>query len=635
MITPRFDFRYGGKPFREYSPVVKKDGNVTRYELPDRLYAELHAEYFPAYNAVSWVVYYGNDGDRDSLTLSEIRDCAVDVPVSPDPPRHPGSYPTEDYALVSSATGMVNYDHTQNAENEFRFLDYPLMNGQKLTRAPQGGRSATGTFPFFEINHGQTGVLTAVGWTGQWKAVFTRGEDFIKVETGVEDAEFYLKPGERIRAASTLMLEYENGRNNAYNNFRRLVKNELAPFGKGEVPPLPPMSFECFGGMPTETMKKRLNALSEHGVRFDHLWIDAGWYGSSEKNCADPFTGDWGSYTGDWYVNRNVHPEGLQDVRRLAGENGMKMLVWFEPERALRNTKLFREHPDWFIDDPDCWSVLLDLSKEEALDGIYKVLSGMIEELGVSCYRQDFNIDPLPLWRFNDEPGRRGITEIRYIANLYRLWDRLHERFPSLIFDDCAGGGRRIDIEMLRRSVPIWRTDYYCNLRADPDIIQAQSFGVGRFVPYSGGVTKRISDTYAARSTYAAAWVGAYWCYGFMDADNADIEWAKKISDEYLSLREYFSCDFYPVENPGATHAAWCASRYDRPENGDGIVMIFKREESNCTDAGYNLGMTGEYIFTDIDSGESFVVTDGKLHVNMPEKRSSKILRYRIKAGKE
>ena len=170
MITPRFDFSYGGKPFREYSPVVKKDGNVTRYELPDRLYAELHAEYFPAYNAVSWVVYYGNDGDRDSLTLSEIRDCAVDVPVSPDPPRHPGSYPTEDYALVSSATGMVNYDHTQNAENEFRFLDYPLMNGQKLTRAPQGGRSATGTFPFFEINHGQTGDLIAVGSTGHGKA---------------------------------------------------------------------------------------------------------------------------------------------------------------------------------------------------------------------------------------------------------------------------------------------------------------------------------------------------------------------------------------------------------------------------------------------------------------------------------
>ena len=631
MITPRFDFNYGGKPFKECSPVIRTNGDITRCGLPDGFYAELHPEYYPAYNAVSWVVYYGNDGDKDSLTLSEIRDCAVDVPVSPDPPKHPGAFPDESYALVSAATGMLDNSHVQMAENEFRFLDYPLLKNQKLTRTPHGGRSASGTFPFFEINHGNTGVLIAIGWTGQWKAVFTRGDDFIKVETGIEDANFYLRPGEKVRATSMLMMEYDRGRTDAYNRFRRLVKNELSPFGKGEVPAIPPMSFECFGGISTESMKTKLNALREQGVRFDHLWIDAGWYGSSKKNtCGDPFTGDWSKYTGDWYVNRNIHPEGLQDVRRLAEECGMKMLVWFEPERALRETKLFKEHPEWFIDDPSCsWSVLLNLSKDEALDGIYEVLAGMIEELGISCYRQDFNISPLAFWRFNDETGRRGITEIKYITNMYRLWDRLRERFPSLVIDNCASGGRRIDIETLRRSVPIWRTDYYCNLRADPDIVQAQSFGIGRFVPYSGGVTKRISDTYAARSTYAAAWVGAYWCYEYMKATDADLEWARKISDEYLSIREYFSCDFYPLENPGATHAAWCAFMYDRPEMDDGIIMIFRRGESNCTDAVYQLEINGCYEFTDLDSGEVTVVDDAKLHVNMPEKRSSRILRYR------
>ena len=147
-------------------------------------------------------------------------------------------------------------------------------------------------------------------------------------------------------------------------------------------------------------------------------------------------------------------------------------------------------------------------------------------------------------------------------------------------------------------------------------------------MPYSGGVTKRISDTYAARSTYAAAWVGAYWCYGFMDASDADLEWARKISDEYLSIREYFSCDLWPLENPGATHAAWCAMMYDRPEKGDGIIMIFRREESECTDALYETHLSGDYRFTDIDTGESLTVTDGRLRVNMPEKRNSKILRY-------
>ena len=114
-----------------------------------------------------------------------------------------------------------------------------------------------------------------------------------------------------------------------------------------------------------------------------------------------------------------------------------------------------------------------------------------------------------------------------------------------------------------------------------------------------------------------------------MKATDADLEWARKISDEYLSIREYFSCDFYPLENPGATHAAWCAFMYDHPEMDDGIIMIFRREESNCTDAVYQFGINGSYEFTDLDSGEVTVVDDAKLHVNMPEKRSSRILRYR------
>ena len=75
----------------------------------------------------------------------------------------------------------------------------------------------------------------------------------------------------------------------------------------------------------------------------------------------------------------------------------------------------------------------MDYKAENIEEIVKKVLAGMIEELGISCYRQDFNISPLAFWRFNDETGRRGITEIKYITNMYRLWDRLRERFPSLV----------------------------------------------------------------------------------------------------------------------------------------------------------------------------------------------------------
>ena len=69
MITPHFDFDYNGKPFSSHTPTIRTNGNIMRYELPDGLYAELHVVFFPEYDAVSWVIYYGNDGKNDSFTL--------------------------------------------------------------------------------------------------------------------------------------------------------------------------------------------------------------------------------------------------------------------------------------------------------------------------------------------------------------------------------------------------------------------------------------------------------------------------------------------------------------------------------------------------------------------------------------
>jgi len=57
---------------------------------------------------------------------------------------------------------------------------------------------------------------------------------------------------------------------------------------------------------------------------------------------------------------------------------------------------------------------------------------------------------------------RQGITEIRYVEGLYATWDELRARFPQMYLDDCASGGRRIDLEMVMRSVVQTRSDSAC-----------------------------------------------------------------------------------------------------------------------------------------------------------------------------
>jgi len=87
------------------------------------------------------------------------------------------------------------------------------------------------------------------------------------------------------------------------------------------------------------------------------------------------------------------------------------------------------------------------------------------------------------IWQAADAPGRRGISEIRYVEALYTLWDELRRRHPGLWIDTCASGGRRIDPEILTRSIPLWRSDTQCCGRAMPTQDQSQVAGLSLYVP--------------------------------------------------------------------------------------------------------------------------------------------------------
>lgn len=171
--------------------------------------------------------------------------------------------------------------------------------------------------------------------------------------------------------------------------------------------------------------------------------MDAGWYGSDTKPRPDEFESNWPIHTGDWRIRPLIHLNALKDVSKAAHDSGMKLLLWFEPERVISTTPVAVQHPEYFLasDEEQSGNRLLNLGNPDAWDYCFNTISGNIEELGIDCYRQDFNFSPLSYWRKNDEFDRRGITEIKHINGMYRLWDALLERFPNLIIDNCASGG--------------------------------------------------------------------------------------------------------------------------------------------------------------------------------------------------
>ena len=316
----------------------------------------------------------------------------------------------------------------------------------------------------------------------------------------------------------------------------------------------------------------------------------------------------------------------------------MKFILWFEPERVRYRTPIVSEHPEYFLTNGDSKNLLLNLGDEKVWEYCVKTIGDLIEKIGVDLYRQDFNFAPLEYWRGNDAKDRRGISEIKHINGLYRFWDALLRRFPSLAIDNCASGGRRIDIETLRRSIPMWRSDYQCPANYDAEASQCHSIGFNTWMPYSGTGTGRLYDEYRMRSSYAAALTSNYF-YTESDpyAETPEkVAFLRKYSDEYLRVRPYFSEDFYPLTEYSDKLDTWCAWQLDRSSEGDGIVQIFRRENSPYETASFSLraiDKSASYRFTDADGGEFTVsgkeLSENGLRISVNEKRKAKLYFYK------
>ena len=177
--------------------------------------------------------------------------------------------------------------------------------------------------------------------------------------------------------------------------------------------------------------------------------------------------------------------------------NPLQFVLWVEPERVAEGTYIATTHSDFLI--PDNKSNLINLGQQVAREYMTAFLTTTVSELGLDVLRLDFNTAPGPNWAATDAPGREGLTQVHYIEGLYEMWDSILASKAGLLIDNCASGGRRIDLETLSRSVPLWRSDYAQPGQA-PEAQQAETMGLSSFAPVNSGTTDRY-DPYMWRST--------------------------------------------------------------------------------------------------------------------------------------
>jgi alpha-galactosidase len=131
----------------------------------------------------------------------------------------------------------------------------------------------------------------------------------------------------------------------------------------------------------------------------------------------------------------------------------MRFGLWVEIEAAGANSKLRQEHPDWLLTrdgKPFANSRHLDVGNPAVAKWMESEIARIIRKYDLDVFRIDYNMSV-------EEDGnqvRDGFVENsswRHVENLYAIFDHMRQQFPNVIFQNCAGGGGRLDWGILRR----------------------------------------------------------------------------------------------------------------------------------------------------------------------------------------
>jgi alpha-galactosidase len=588
------------------------------------------------YPVVEWTVYLKNNRSNNTAILQNIQ--GLDAVFS--------RTNSQEFVLNgikgdwTTADSYEPYQITLHSNMVKTFS--PPSNSGKSTDGADG-------WPYYDLQIPGGGIILAIGWPGQWASSFTRDATTgLRIQAGQQLTHLYLKPGEEIRTPLIAMLFWRDTNViRAQNLWRRWYMAYNIPHFRGK-PQQPITSLEVTGvRRDISVVKSYLKA----GIKPDVCWRDAfnggfTWYPSDIGPYKDKGTDIFGKQawlnTGTWDIDQRKFPDGFKPFSDWIHARKMKFMLWFEPERVgSTNSWLARNHPEWLLPATDSTvGAILNEGNPIARNWLINHVDSIIKSQRLDWYREDMNgCGPLTAWQKNDAKDRQGITENFYVQGHLAYWDELKRRNPQLHIDSCASGGRRNDLETMRRAVPVTRSDFV--LPTLPEIVegnQAQTYGLSFWLPWQGSESWS-TNSYAYRSFYLPGFVmtsaGDYLHPGTpIIKENAEA--LKKAYSECAEVAPFMLGDYYPLTPYNRQLDQWLAWQFNRPEKGDGMIQAFKRK--NCAGDDIKLKLhdlepKAIYKIKNFDGGTRTATGDelmkGRLTITISEAHGSAILTYK------
>lgn len=344
------------------------------------------------------------------------------------------------------------------------------------------------------------------------------------------------------------------------------------------------------------------------------FWIDASWY-------SDPNT-NWWETVGDWNVGSRF-PNGLAEFRDHAHKCGMLWGLWMECERLGSTSQALKDHPDWNqIGYNGAGMPLLDLTRPEISKWMEDQICRVIDEHQLEFFRIDHNA-AMGTGGIRMNGGFVENTYWRYYEAFYAIFDRIREKYPNVVLENCAGGGGRTDLGTMKRFSHTWVTDMQSAPRSfsigngmtialPPELVDRHVVGVGQQTFTAGDI-----DFQARLTLFGKPTVGSMlWQMGAQPSPLV-LEKIKHVVGIYKNfVRDFMPTSRFYHHTPtinGRTPQGIGIMEMASKDRTKAIAGIFRLEgqDSDCVLRFKGLDISKRYKVTS-DNNLSSCIMDGK-----------------------
>ena len=275
-----------------------------------------------------------------------------------------------------------------------------------------------------------------------------------------ENSEYHLKKGETFKTPALALTYSTEGLSGASRNFHKWGRKYILAHGDQERDIL----LNSWEGVYFDINQKGMDQMMAdiHSMGGELFVMDDGWFGKKyprkTDNCA----------LGDWVVDTNKLPDGIEGLLRDAKKNGVKFGIWIEPEMTNSVSELYEKHPDWIIKAPKRDAVLgrggtqlvLDLANPKVQDFVFSVVDNLLTKYPEIAYiKWDAN---MPIMNHGSQYLSMADQSHMYIAyheGFAKVIDRIRAKYEDVVIQCCASGGGRANWGAIRGFDEFWVSD--------------------------------------------------------------------------------------------------------------------------------------------------------------------------------